>query len=68
MDKDVSLLPYNNALHILALHLLPAPNSKELMEYAKPQLRLSAQRELAWTMQQKPLRLMLNVTVILRDA
>ena len=47
MDKDVSPLPYSNARHIQVLQLHLATNSEELTEYAKTQLMLSAQRELA---------------------
>ncbi len=68
MGEDVSLLLYRNAQHIVVQHKLPAPRSKEVMEFAKPQLRHIAQRELAWTMKQRPLQLMLNVIVILKDA
>ncbi len=68
MDKDVSLLPYLNAQHIVVQLPHLAHHSKELMEFAKHQLLHSAQRELAWTMQQKPLQPMLNVMVISRDA
>ena len=68
MAKDVSLLPYLNALLILEQHHYLALLSKELMEYAKLPLQLCAQIGLARTMQQKLLQLILNVTVISRDA